>query len=984
MFCDIVDSTELSQRLDEEDLHAVLRATQKVCVEEVERLGGEIAQLLGDGILVYFGYPQAHEDDTRRAFHCALEIIAALPELNANLRSTLRGWNLRMRVGIHNGFVVVGDVGWGSHHEQLALGDTVNIASRVLEQADPDSIIVTEAARRLSNAEFVFEAIGPKELRGVAQPIELHRLIGAAGSGPKVEARAPLVGRNREAALLRRLMERARSGQGHVVLLSGEAGIGKSRLVQSLKDFVAGSSVLWAELRCSPYHQNAAFYPLIRALKERLGISPEWNLSSEEIRERLLGLLEDEKVDLADALPRIWDFLGLKPDTSHRHPPVSPDARRRQTMSSVEGWLRMTAAQRPVALIAEDLHWADPSTLELLDRLVGMRDSVGVLQVLVSRNGLESRWPEAVGISRIRLGSLGRREARALIEGLVGEARPSARLTELIVSGSDGIPLFIEELTRSVLENQAAGDGTSFRVPTTLQGSLMARLDRLGELKELAQSASVLGREVSVGLLSAVSSRSKSVLCPALDELVERGILCAASEDAGSDYRFRHALIQETAYASLLRRERRRLHARTVDVLQEKFPERVRDDPEVMAHHCERAKRFDAAIRQHLRAGEMAMHRSAHQEALTVLERGLVLIPKLPEGPERNELELALHVALGAPIASNRGYGHPDLERSHLRARELSKEVGEGPPLYQAVGMLYLYHAAHADMKRACDLSAQLVELGVRNSEPFVECFGEAFSSVSAFFEGRFRDALGHLDRMLALEARCTGRPDWFLHEHDPAVVSRSYRGMTLAVMGQLDEAAALASDAIEHGRGTAEPLNVAFALAYAGIVHQLRDEPGEVMPLVQEGIEICRDQGFLEYEALSGMLRGWARARLGSPAEGVAELMQGMSLGSETGTVIEGPRACGYLADAQSRMGDLPRALETVERGLALANRHGNTYWNAELLRLKGEIWLQHDPTARKEVAATLAQACQLAHDQGALLIENRIHASLEDHKLI
>ncbi len=987
MFCDLVGSTPLSSRLDPEEFRDLVGAYQRLCGEVISRYDGHVAKYLGDGVLIYFGYPQAHEDDPVRAVRAALKLLTRVPGLNAGLLeriSAIRDRPVAVRIGIHTGLVVVGEMGEGSAREAQALGDTPNLAARLQQIAEPNSVVMSEATRRLVAGSFVSEDLGVHFLKGFAEPLHAHRPVQASGVRDRLERVAstrlsPLMGRERELALLLECRDQVKQGRGQVVLLGGEAGIGKSRLVQSLRRDTSGSPVLWLEGRCSPYHENTAFQPLITALEEELDLGHTSGPSEDSTAERLAAVFESTNLDSREMIPLLADLLGLPIPECYALRPESPEARRRHTLDALLAWLQDASERAPIVLVVEDLHWADPSTIEALGRLTEIRAALRVLYLFTFRDSFEPPWAESDGITRITLEPLGPEEGRAMVNSLA-EGRPlPGDLRELVVSKADGIPLFIEELAKSLLESDWSSSGPAPEIPATLQGSLMARLDRLGGGKELAQYASVLGREVSPGLLAEISSLDSASLQHRLDLLVQADLLLEPTNTGRSEYVFKHALIQQTAYGSLLRSRRRTIHARIVEILDE----RGDAQPELMAHHCERAERYEAAVPHLLRAGQKAMRRSAHPEALSHFGHGLELVGRLSGGRARNELELSLQIAIGAPLASTRGYGHADVARAHFRARELSHEIGPGPQLYQALGMLYLFHAAHADMKTASELTTQILDLGLRSANRFVQLFGEVFSGVTRFYEGRFLDAVANFDRALDIEPRCPERPEWYVGEHEPTVVVRSYRSMTLAVIGQLEEAVAMSERAIELGRRSNEPFNLGFALSYGALTHQLRRDPERVLRLADEGVDLCEAQGFPEFLALSRMLRGWALAQLGGVAEGIAELRSGMALGSETGTVIEAPRAFALLAEAQSHSPHHEEALGTVQAGLAIAHRNGNTYWDAELSRLEGVIRLQVDPAAREAAAASLIKASRIARAQGASLLAQRVRHSMELHRI-
>lgn len=984
MFCDLVASTELAHRLDPEVLGEVMHAYQASCVEAIERYEGHVAQLLGDGILVYFGYPKAHEEDALRAVSAALDILGALPRLSRRLAERvpiLRERPLQARVALHTGPVVIDEFGGADRPVRLALGDTVNIAARVLGVAKPGEVVISGATRHLVEGVVVLDDLGERTLRGISEPVALYRVVGpnptADERGAWPSSRAPLVGRESEFALLQESWDEAKQGKGRAVLLSGEAGIGKSRLVQSFAEQTADQPRFSYECHCSPFRTHSAFHPMLVTFAHGLGFAaddpPEAKVS------KLEGALEQAGLEPALVLPLVAVLLSLPLPEEYRSVALSPEARRHRTFDFLIAWLTQVTKQRPVLLIVEDLQWIDASTLELLELFLERIHDLPVLALLTARTEFEQSWEACASVLKRELGPLPEPQVAIMVEAVAGDSPLPAEIVAEVVARADGVPLFVEELTQEILEQYAfdldqspkeAKAGVS--IPSTLQGSLMARLDRLGPTKEVAQQAAVLGREFSLELLEAISPLDDASLRDELGQLEAARVIHPGRGQ--STFVFRHALIQEAAYQSLLRSRRRELHERIANALAERFPGRTAAEPEVIAWHCEMAGRIAEAVSHHQRAAERAMHASAQPEAIGHLAKALDLLATLPESLERNRRELALRVALGVPLIEAKGYGNPEVEQTHRRARELCREVGEGPELYQALGGIYLFHTARAELKPAADLAAELLELGESEGDPFVRQWGHFFSAPPHYYRGEFAAAVDHVERAMALQGSGR-RPDWFVHEHDADVSARVYAAMALWNLGNGAQAAARMQEAVELGSESPHPWNHAFALGFAALFHHMCREPGRVLERAEEAVEVSAAQGFPVWLGIGTLLKGWARAQAGEGT--IDEVVRSLGQSSATGTRIEGPRVLGLLAEIYHALGRGPQAIHALDSALALSREKECFYWDAELHRLKGEELIAQQ-AAPEEVEDCFRRALAVAKRQQAKSLALRAAVSL------
>ncbi len=662
-FIDLVGSTALSQQLDPEDYHARVVAYQTACHQVIARYDGHIAQYLGDGVLVYFGYPTAHDDDAARAVRTGLEIVAAVSQLAYTPP-------LQVRIGIHTGPVVVGEIGGGEKREMLALGETPNIAARVQGQAEPDTVVISGATYHLVQGLFECQGRGPQELKGISTPLPLYRVVreSAAQSRFEVAVRTgltPLVGRESELGLLRAHWAQAKTGAGQVVLLSGEPGIGKSRLVQELTEQLAHEGVTRIEFRCSPYHQNSALYPIIDHLQRLLQFARE---DSPAVKlEKLQHTLSRYRFPQADTLPLLVALLSLPHPEGYPPITLSPQKQKQKTQEALVAWIVEEAERAAMYCAWEDLHWADPSTLEVLTLFLDQVPTTRLLALLTFRPEFTSPWGNRSHLSQITLSRLGRSQVEAMIERVTdGKALPP-EVVQQIVAKTDGVPLFVEELTKMVVESGLYVEATHasplppLAIPATLRDALMARLDRLSTVREIAQLGATIGREFSYELLAAVSLLDEATLQHGLKQLVEAELVYQRGLAPQAHYLFKHALIQDTAYQSLLKSTRQQYHHQIAQVLAERFPETVETQPELVAQHYTEAGLLAQAIPYWQRAGERAAQRSANVEAIAHLTKGLELLKTLPDTPERAQQELTLQIALGGPLVVTKGQASPEV-----------------------------------------------------------------------------------------------------------------------------------------------------------------------------------------------------------------------------------------------------------------------------------------------------------------------------------
>ena len=671
MFSDLVGSTALSARMDPEDLREVISAYQKCVAETVGRVGGFIAKYMGDGVLVYFGYPEAHEDDAERAVRAGLELVAAVGQLKTHAP-------LQTRVGIATGMVVVGDlIGSGASQEQAIVGETPNLAARLQGVAEPNSVVIAESTRKLVGNLFELEDLGAKDLKGISGPLRAWAALRSSAVESRFDALhasglTELVGRQEELELLLRRWSRAKTGEGQVMLLSGEPGIGKSRLTAAVMERLAGEPHTRLRYFCSTQHTDSALYPIISQMERAAGFAHDDTARAK--LDKLDTLLAQSFTASQDAA-LIAEMLSLPNDGRYPKLELTPQQRRQKTLEALTAQLASLSQSKPLLMIFEDFHWIDPTSLEVLGRTVDRLRTLEVLLIITYRPEFDPPWMGRPFVTTLNLNRLGEREVAALVERVIGNRSLPESIRQDIIERADGIPLFVEEMTRAVLE--AAGDGdagktiatvppTALAVPASLHASLMARLDRLGPAKEVAQIGAVIGREFSHPVLAAVALKDEKALQSALDALTEAGLLFRQGVPPNASYLFKHALVQDVAYGTLLREPRRALHARIAETLESKFPEIADNQPELIARHCTEAGLIEKAAGFWGRAGQRSLSRSALVEAIEQFSRALNQIAILPATPILRREQIKLQVALIGPLIHVKGYAAPAMSLARL------------------------------------------------------------------------------------------------------------------------------------------------------------------------------------------------------------------------------------------------------------------------------------------------------------------------------
>jgi class 3 adenylate cyclase/tetratricopeptide (TPR) repeat protein len=966
LFCDIVGSTELAARLDPEEWHAISAGYQRCGAEAVERFGGYVAKFQGDGFLTYFGYPLAHDDGPERATRAGIAILDALVPLNERLEKQ-HGARLAVRVGIHTGDVVIGE---GGGKDADVFGEAVHLAARVQQLAGPNEVLVTETTCRLVSGLFVMDERGTHALRGIPKPVTLYRVLQPSGARGRLQAAGghgltPFVGREAERALLLSRWERAQEGEGQVVLISGEPGIGKSRLLQVFRDDIAGRAQTWVECAGSSYHTSTPFFCVIEMIQQ--GLSRQCGESPEQRLIFLERALSTTGLDPAEGVPLLAGLIGL-PLPIGRYPPLagSPGQQRERLIATLARWLLAAAAIQPAVLVVEDLMWADPSTIELLELLGQQAATAPVLLLYTARPEFRCAWPPRSNLTVVTLNRLSRQHVRQLIASR--QAVVLTDLVETLVARSDGVPLFAEELTSLVTD--AAGRFAKGEVPATLQDLLTARLDRLGPARRTAQIGAVIGREFSYRLLEAIAGSTVPDLGQALDRLRDAELLYARGFPPDATYVFKHALIRDAAYGSLLKSRRRELHVAIARALADRFPDSVEAMPELLAHHFTEAGELETAWRQWQRAGELAVARSALLEAAGHFTTALELLGTLPDAPGRVQQALTLEVLLGQALAATKGYGARDVTDAFARARELARQAGATPELLSVLFGLWTSIAGQGELGVARDLADELLVVAERAGMRTEMVWGHLAHGVNHYSLGDLTTAREHLARVVLLyrEVERAASPS------DPGVMALSYAAVNSWTLGLVDEARERSRESLELAQHLRNPLAVAWARFFTGALHVFLREPRRALEHVDPLIALSTEQGFALFVGLATIVRGAALSEDGRHDEGLAELRKGLDVYRTTGQRVSHRLYLCWLAQAYAAADAVEEAAATVHEALGMPT--DERLFEPELHRLRAEL-LARQNGAPTSVEASFREAIELARRQAARSLELRAATS-------
>jgi class 3 adenylate cyclase/DNA-binding winged helix-turn-helix (wHTH) protein/predicted ATPase len=979
--CELVESVALAEQMDLEDYRDIIRVYRDMCDEIIRHYDGHITHDLGTGLLIYFGYPRCHEDDAHRAVRTGLAITEGLGAINARLRSE-KNVTLEVRWGVHTGPVVVEEATHASSASTVVLGEVPNIAQQIQRLAVPGTGVIGASTARLVETHFVCEALSPRRLESSAQCLPLFRVLEPAILNLK--GQTPFVGREAELAMLRDRWMQAKDGFGQVVLLNGDPGIGKSRLVHVMQDHLSEVAYI-LECHCSPYHQHSVFYPIIQLLKHyflhwEAGDTPEAKLDKLEL------FLAECALSLADTLPLLASLLSLS-DAEERYAPLhlTADQQRQQILETLLSTLLTLAAEHPMLLVIEDLHWIDPSTQELLDRLVERVPTQHLLAVFTYRPEFQVPWGSRSYITPIPLSRLSPSYAEQMVSHVTGKKSLPKQVLCQIIDKTDGVPLFVEECTKSLIEagTMHETDGRyellaplqAMTVPATLHDSLMARLDRLEIAKGVAQLGAVLGRQFDYALLKAVWKQDEHLLQRGLNRLVGAELLYRQGQIPRASYTFKHALIQDVAYQSLLKSTRQQYHRWAAQALTEHFPDSAALQPEVPARHYTEAGLVEQAIPYWKMAGALAVERSAHAEAVNHFTKGLELLEQLPKTVLRTQDEFVLQLALGQSLRMIKGHLAEDVERIYTRVYELSQEAGEPEQRFAASVGLWRLYLNRAQLRAASELAKQSLAFAEQEQNPVFLHEAYHMLGMCAFFQGDFREARINLEQSLHIFFSHQARIRAFKTGMDPGVVCLSCLAWVLWMLGFPDQAMAKSQEAIDLAQQLSHTYSLGFALQYAALLFQCCRDPNRVQELAETIIGLAQQQGFIQWYAGGVCMRGWALAEQGQVEEGLKELSKGVASWQSGGSNIGMTHWFFRLAEIHGKQGHAEKGLQALEQAFEVLDRNEERHFTAEVYRLKGELLLALDDHGHyeREAETCFWQAIQIARQQEARAFELR-----------
>jgi predicted ATPase/class 3 adenylate cyclase len=984
MFCDLVGSTTLAEQMDPEEFREVIASYQSAASVAIREFDGYIARYMGDGLLVYFGYPQAHEDDAERAIRAGLKVVRNVGALE------LPGIHqVQVRVGISTGLVIAGDiVGEGASEERAVLGETPNLASRLQGLAQPDTVVVSESTKRLVGQRFVFEDLGPHAVKGLSSEVEVFRAESVHDdysrfSAEHQEAITELVGREGELTLLEQCWNRALDHEGQLVLLEGEPGIGKSRLIRALTQRAMQTASEVLTFQCSPYHLGSAFYPIIGTIQKLADISASDDPT--EQYDKLQRWLGTQFPAHGSAVPLVSELLSLD---SPSRPDLSPQRQRRETIQVLADLVVARARAGPILIAFEDVHWADPSTLEALGAIIDRIQTLEVLLVLTFRPEFEPIWSEFGHLTRLSMNRLGNADVGRIVYNTAGEKPLSDEVVKEIAARADGVPLFVEELTKSVIEagmqggeqpSQCSEDSqVAIILPSTLQDALLARLDRLGSAKAVAQSAACIGREFDYKLLSATYEASIEQLDRALVQLVDSRLVLQRGEPPESVYTFSHALVRDAAQASLLNADRRRIHAKIAAVLNEHFSTQMEAQPELLALHLEEASLSREAAEQWYLAGIAAAKRSAHVEAVSHLGHCIRLVASVPSQRDTELLEMKAQNALALSLGLTRGHAE-EVQRAYTRAREIAEELNESRTLYQSVWGLWHINTLRMELDTAKELSFELLRVAkaTEDEELILQAHHSAWTVL--LYVGDLESCMNH-----ALQGQAIYEPSRHSHHaltyggHDPGACSYYQAALSRWLLGYPDQAVAEINTAIELARTIKQPSSEIIALSNSTYIHQFRGDVEETRRAVSETIALAQELQNARYEVTGQLLFGWTETVSGRWESGISLMEQSLSRLQEIGGNLRRTYYLALYAEACMQGDKLDNADYALNEAQALLTQHGERWWEAELLRLKAELLLRQRPSDVEQAVSWLTSARNVASAQGSRSLALRSIAAL------
>jgi class 3 adenylate cyclase/predicted ATPase len=984
LFCDIVGSSALSTHFDPEDLRDILHAFQAACGEAIRRYDGHIARYMGDGVLAYFGFPAAHEDDAERAVNAALQMVETIPAL------TFRGApQLKVRIGIATGLVVVGDlIGEGPSREFAVIGEAPNLAASLQQNAQPNQILVSPSARRLLAKQFEFADLGEHHVKGHDQPVQMWQVLRATAVPSRFEARqssrlTPFFGRDHELSVLERLFENARHGHGQTVTICGEAGIGKSRLVTAFRNSLGDEKFRTLLFQCSSYHTNSPWYPVIRHLEDATGIT--YDASPSLKLEKIEALVDHYLPSQRDtAVPLIAALMSVPAGTKYPALELTPQQQKKKTFEVMRDVVQAQSERHPLILVCEDVHWSDPTSAELLDQFRQYVSDLNILLIVSFRPEHAVAWTNISKVTPLTLNRLENSHVASMISSLTEGALLSNSVVEQIANKTDGVPLFIEEVTKAVLEAKtspelpaATGIPVTPTVPDTLHDSLMSRLDQAAPMKFVAQISSAIGREFTLELLESVAPMPKREVRAAIESLLDSGLLFRRTQTSTEAYIFKHALVQDVAYASMLRDERRQLHIRIADALTTKFLDISEIAPELVAHHYTQAGAKRQAAEHWLKAGRQASKRSAFVEATAHFNIALDQLTDLPETAERDDLELQLQQSLASAFIAVKGFGAAETTRAFSRALELCEKHAGSPQVFAVLNGMVGIHLMRGEFEQSRMVAQDLLSRAQHSKDSTALMMGHRVLGMSLFVIGELRDAKLELENAIELYDADRHASLALVFSQDFKATAQAYLGLTLVLMGEIEAGLNYGRSAVAYAEQLRHPHSVCYVLPFLAGAYLVAGLPKEGHAVAERTILLSAEYGFPQWFAGGLMLRGWARGESGDVEAGLADIRASIGALEQTGTLIWMQFARFLLAKALAKAGQFGDAMEIIENITAEISATSGRWYEAEVLRLRGDL-LAGVGGSLNEAEKSYEAAIAVAIRQGARLWQLRATNSL------
>jgi class 3 adenylate cyclase/predicted ATPase len=992
MFCDLVGSTELSRQLDPEDLRDINRRYQDCVTAAIERYEGYVARYMGDGVLAYFGYPRAYEDAAERSIRAGLAVVDAVAHLEGNAADG-QLVELAVRVGIATGAVVVGDiVGEGASQESTVVGETPNLAARLQGIASPNAVVVAASTQALEAGKFEYEDLGDHTVKGIEEPVRAWRVIAPVAVEGRFEAvhrtgLTTFVGREQEIGLLVDRWQAAKEGDGQIALLSGEAGIGKSRIMQELRERLEAEPHTRMRYQCSPYHTSSALYPVVQQLEFAAGFAAQD--TPEQRLEKLEHLLAQTASPHSSKLALLAALLSIS--TGDRYPSLdlAPQEQKDRTLRALIEQLEAHSAQQPVFIVFEDVHWIDPTTTELVDLMVDVIQGLRVLLLITFRPDFECPWSSYPHATALALNRLTRSQTEALILHVADDTPLPDDVVDQIVAKTDGIPLFVEELTKNVLESgllthkgdryELAGPLVPLAIPASLQDSLMARLDRMAPVKEVAQIGAAIGREFSYTLLRGVTGKQDDALSHALDQLVESELIFRRGTPPNATYTFKHALVQDAAYGSLLKSRRQKLHAGIAEVIAEQRPDLVETQPELLAHHYTQAGLTEPAVEHWQAAATRAIGRSAYLEAIEQLDQGLTQVALLPAGETRDKRELELQVTKLGPLFAIKGYGSPEADEASARALELSRSVGDNSTLFPTLYARWARQYIISNQKEMFELSLEYLERADAADDNAGRMVGHRTHAVALLYRGEVKQARHHAEQALRMYKPEEHIPLVARFGQDLRVQAINYIAISDALLGNIDHALAIGAEAIAHARKLNHANTLAYALWHIGVwLPSIIRDTQAVHRYGAEMLEVVQTHRLMFWQGMALphlAVNGYGKTPAQAAADG-EHAVYAWRNDYKARMIV--PELLCRIAEAYLEDGNTSEANRVLSEVETLMGPDGELYWQPELHRLRGRLAAMLTPNEPEDAIAEYQRAIAVARAQDTRLLELRAATDL------